>query len=118
MHKHHRLNYVEFAACDLEKTQQFFSTVFAWQFENYGSDYCAFTNQGLDGGFYRANKKAIAKNGSALLVFYSDNLKITQQAIERAGGEIIQAIFKFPGGYRFHFLEPSGNEFAVWSESL
>lgn len=118
MHKHHALNYVEFAACDLEKTQQFFSTVFAWQFASYGPDYCAFTSQGLDGGFYRANKKSLADKGSALLVFYSDDLKTTQKTIEQAGGTINKAIFAFPGGYRFHFLEPSGNEFAVWSQSL
>lgn len=118
MPKHGTLNYVEFAACDLEKTQQFFSTVFAWQFESYGPDYCAFANQGLDGGFYRANKTSLAEQGSALLVFYSDDLKASQKAIEQAGGKINKAIFAFPGGYRFHFLEPSGNEFAVWSQSL
>ena len=84
---------------------------------DYGSDYTAFSDQGLDGGFFKSGLCSSQNNGSALIVFYSSHLEKTQLNIERAGGQINKAIFSFPGGRRFHFIEPSGNEFAVWSDS-
>ena len=115
MPQHETLNYVEFATPNLAKTKQFFKAVFNWEFEDFGDGYTAFSNQGLDGGFYQGEQVASTATGSALLVFYSDNLEATQHKIEQAGGTIVQAIFSFPGGRRFHFTEPSGNEMAVWS---
>lgn len=114
--QHEKINYVELPAANLEATKQFFQTVFGWEFEDFGTDYSAFTNQGLDGGFYRADLAAETKNGSALVIFYSNALQTTQDKIKVAGGIITQEIFTFPGGCRFHFKEPSGNEFAVWSD--
>ena len=116
MKQHEILNYVEFPARDLDATRKFFSEVFAWDFEDFGPDYCAFAEQGLDGGFYRSELYSTTLNGAALLVFYSENLEATQSRIEQAGGRIEKPIFPFPGGRRFHFSEPSGNEFAVWSD--
>ncbi|MGJ8723318.1 MAG: VOC family protein [Roseibacillus sp.] len=114
--QHEKLNYVEFPSTDLPATKAFFSQVFGWSFKNYGDEYSSFSNEGLDGGFYKSEQIALTKTGSALLVFYSANLEETQQKVITAGGTIIQEIFSFPGGRRFHFTEPSGNEFAVWSE--
>ena len=114
--QHHKLNYVEFPCIHLTKTKSFFTTVFNWQFVDYGPDYTAFSDEGLDGGFYRAEAQSQRANGAALLVFYSNDLTQSQSAIEAAGGEINVPVFEFPGGRRFHFLEPSGNEFAVWSD--
>lgn len=116
MPEHEKINYVEFAASDLIATKAFFTAVFGWRFTDYGPDYTAFDFQGLEGGFYAADKAASAAAGSALIVFYSENLSSTQTKIEAAGGKIIQPVFAFPGGRRFHFAEPSGNEFAVWSD--
>jgi uncharacterized protein len=115
MREHAKLNYVEFPARDLPRTRAFFGAAFGWEFEEFGPDYCAFTGQGLDGGFYRSELYSSTRNGSALLVFYSDDLEATQARVEQAGGRIEKPIFEFPGGRRFHFSEPSGNEFAVWS---
>lgn len=115
--KHEKLNYLEFAAKDLAATKAFFSEVFNWRFTDYGDEYTAFDDQGLEGGFYKAELATSSKQGGALVVFYSDTLEETQTKIESAGGVIVEAIFAFPGGRRFHFVEPSGNEFAVWSES-
>ncbi len=117
MNQHEKLNYVEFAAKDLKATKAFFSAVFGWEFVDYGMEYSAFTNQGLDGGFYKSDACSRTSNGGALLVFYSTDLEATLDKIMINGGEITQPIFEFPGGFRFHFLEPSGNEFAVWSET-
>lgn len=113
---HERINYIELPARELEATKTFFSDVFGWEFTDYGEDYTAFGNAGIDGGFFRADCAAATANGSALVVFYSETLEATQTKIERAGGSICQAIFSFPGGRRFHFTDPSGNEFAVWSD--
>ena len=116
MLEHEKLNYVEFASVDLSKTKAFFEQAFSWKFEDYGPEYTAFSGQGLDGGFFKAPLSADTRNGSALLVFYSNNLEATQQKIEAAGGDIVKPIFSFPGGRRFHFKEPCGNEFSVWSD--
>ena len=113
---HEKINYVEFPARNLEATKAFFTRVFNWTFEDYGPEYTAFSNQGLDGGFFKSNKASVAENGSALIVFYSKRLEETQAHIEAADGVITKPIFSFPGGRRFHFVEPSGNEFAVWSD--
>ncbi|MAM70009.1 MAG: glyoxalase [Gammaproteobacteria bacterium] len=116
MNVHEKINYVEFASRDLGKTKAFFSEAFGWKFEDYGPEYSAFAGEGLDGGFFSADKAASTQNGSALIVFYSEALEETLQKVEQAGGTIIQDIFTFPGGRRFHFTEPAGNEFAVWSD--
>lgn len=116
MPAHEKLNYVEFPASDFAATRNFFQQVFNWQFTDYGPEYMAFDKQGLEGGFYHSPLASSTDNGSALLVFYSEQLEQTQQKIEAAGGRICKAIYAFPGGRRFHFCEPSGNEFAVWSD--
>jgi predicted enzyme related to lactoylglutathione lyase len=117
MNQHEKLNYVEFAAKDLDATKAFFAAVFGWEFVDYGPAYTAFSNQGLDGGFYHSDACSQTSNGAALLVFYSADIESTLNNVEKNGGEITRPVFDFPGGRRFHFLEPSGNEFAVWSEA-
>ncbi|MDQ9090260.1 VOC family protein [Pseudoalteromonas haloplanktis] len=115
---HEKLNYVEFAAADLAATKGFFTAVFNWQFTDYGPEYTAFSavTAGLDGGFYQAPICSLTQHGGALLVFYSQQISQTLAKVEQHGGTITKPIFSFPGGCRFHFTEPSGNEFAVWSE--
>jgi hypothetical protein len=116
MNKHEKINYVEFPAKNIEVVKDFFTTAFGWSFVDYGPDYTAFSNEGLDGGFFQADVSASTENGSALIVFYSKNLDKTQAKIKGAGGAIIKPIFSFPGGRRFHFSDPNGNEYAVWSD--
>lgn len=116
MNPHEKINYVEYPSRDIEATKAFFSAAFGWSFTDYGPDYTAFADEGLDGGFFKSDNAASTDTGSALIVFYSKTLDETQSKIEAAGGTIIKPIFSFPGGRRFHFTEPSGNEFAVWSD--
>lgn len=116
MKQHEKINYVEFPASDLEATRSFFKREFNWHFEDYGPEYSSFSGQGLDGGFYQSDRCSCTDEGGALVVFYSNDLDSTQAQIENAGGKITKAIFSFPGGRRFHFTEPSGNELAVWSD--
>ncbi len=113
---HEKMNYVELPAQDIDAAKSFFRQAFRWEFVDYGPDYAAFSDQGLDGGFYQSEQLSSAAAGAALIVFYSNDLEQTQAKIKQSGGKIIKAIFDFPGGRRFHFADPSGNEYAVWSD--
>ncbi len=115
MNEHEKINYIEYPAKDIVATKRFFETAFGWIFEDFGPDYTAFKGEGLDGGFFKSDQSSSTDTGAALIVFYSSNLEITLSKIKQADGAIVKEIFPFPGGRRFHFKEPSGNEFAVWS---
>ena len=116
MNEHEKINYVEFPAKNMEAIKTFFTEVFGWSFEDYGPEYTAFSNAGIDGGFFKSDSTASTNNGGALIVFYSKELEQTQSKIENAGGSIIKPIFSFPSGRRFHFSDPNGNVYAVWSD--
>ncbi|WP_394220928.1 VOC family protein [Alteromonas gracilis] len=112
-----KLNYVEFASLDVSRSKTFFENAFNWRFTDYGSEYSAFSNAGLDGGIFESERVSQAESGAPLLVLYANNITDAQRRIEKAGGTISKPLFDFPGGCRFHFIEPGGNELAVWSES-
>jgi len=116
MHHHEKIDYLEFPAKDFEKTKTFFETVFGWSFTDFGPEYTAFKNAGIDGGFFKSDQSVSTEKGSALIVFYSKDLEKTQAKIEAAEGKTLKPIFSFPGGRRFHFADPNGNEYAVWSD--
>ena len=109
-----KLDYIEMPATRgrLDHVKAFYSSAFSWTFTDYGPTYSAFS-EGLDGGF-----DADAKEGVAipLPVIYSERLEETFRLVSEAGGTISRPIFSFPGGRRFHFRDPAGNELAVWSE--
>jgi uncharacterized protein len=112
---HHRIDYIEFPATSTEPVKNFYSSAFGWNFEDYGPNYAAFHDGRLAGGF-DADKPATT-GPSALAVIYSSNLEATEKAVRAAGATITRPIFDFPGGRRFHFTDPSGNELAVWSDA-
>jgi len=116
MNRHEKINYVEFPSNDLVATKAFFLSVFGWIFTDYGPEYIAFSDEGLDGGFYKSDLSVSTENGTALIVFYSNDLESTLLKITNAGGSIMKPVFTFPGGRRFHFGDPNGNEYAVWSD--
>lgn len=111
--KNTHINYIEFKANDLQKIKDFYSATFGWSFTDYGPTYVAFSDSGLDGGFEKTEEKVI--NG-ALIVLYHENLEQIKDKVGQAGGTIVKDIFSFPGGRRFHFTDPSGNELAIWSD--
>jgi uncharacterized protein len=111
--KDNHINYVEFSSTDLEKTKEFYSRSFNWRFTDYGPTYISFSESGVHGGFEKTEGKIV--NG-ALMVLYHENLDKIKDKIIESGGEISKEIFSFPGGRRFQFLDPSGNELAVWSD--
>ena len=107
------INYIELQANNLEDIKTFYSTCFGWTFTDYGPDYVAFSDSGLQGGFEKTDKEVV--NG-ALVILYHEKLEEIKNKIIESGGKITKNIFNFPGGKRFHFLDPSGNELAIWSD--
>jgi len=108
-----QIDYIELPAADIGKTKLFYQAVFGWKFEDYGPDYTSFHDGRLGGGF---TKERPAPGSGVVLVIYSGDLNGVQEKIRAAGGTIVKEIFSFPGGRRFHFTDPNGNELAVWSE--
>jgi predicted enzyme related to lactoylglutathione lyase len=108
-----RIDYVEFRTTDMVETKKFYSGIFGWEFTDYGPDYTSFHDGRLGGGFSAAPEVAA---GGPLIVLYATNLDEIESRIGEGGGQIVREAFEFPGGRRFHFTDPSGNELAVWSD--
>ena len=108
-----RVDYIEFLTTDVEETKRFYSKVFGWEFTDYGPEYTSFTDGRLAGGFSAA---AEVPTGGPLVVLYSTHLADIKAQVAESGGQIVRETFEFPGGRRFHFTDPSGNELAVWSD--
>lgn len=108
-----QIDYVELPVKDMVRTKQFYGTVFGWKFDDYGPDYTSFFDGRLAGGFTMERPAPIQ---GLLLVIYAKDLKAVQNRIRTAGGSIVKETFSFPGGQRFHFADPNGNELAVWSD--
>ena len=111
-----KVDYIEFPAADFDAVQSFYEKAFAWSFMDYGPEYRAFTDCEINGGFRRADLHASTENGAPLVILYAEDLESTQDRVVASGGTIIQDIFSFPGGRRFHFADPNNNELAVWSD--
>ena len=108
-----RVDYIEFPATDLEPIKAFYTSLFNWKFTDFGPTYMSFKDGRLTGGFTTAAQRGV---GGTLVVIYAVDLEAVQAAVSLSGGKVVKEIFEFPGGRRFHFTDPSGNELAVWSE--
>ena len=108
-----RIDYLELPATDVAKTRRFYTDAFGWKFTDYGPDYTSFEDGRLAGGFRKADDVG---RGGALPVIFAVDLAAAEARVTKAGGRIVKPVFDFPGGRRFHFTDPSGNELAVWSD--
>jgi predicted enzyme related to lactoylglutathione lyase len=108
-----RIDYVEMASTSIAATKRFYGAAFGWKFIDYGPEYTAFEDGRLSGGFYKAE---VARAGTVLVVIFALDLEGAEERVKSAGGTLVKPIFTFPGGRRFHFADPSGNELAVWSD--
>ena len=108
-----KLDYLEMPGGDLPGLKAFYAAAFGWRFTDYGPQYAAFS-EGLDGGFDADRQAAPA---APLPVLFSTDLEACLATVQAAGAVITRPIFAFPGGRRFHFRDPAGNELAVWAES-
>lgn len=111
--KHGQIQYLEFLSPDPTSIKEFYQEAFGWKFTDYGSEYTAFSGDYVDGGFDLGE----VKQGSVLVVLYSNKLEKTLEKVKISKGVITKEIFSFPGGRRFEFIDPDGNQLAVWSDS-
>ena len=107
-----KIDYVEFPSSNRALTSAFFQAACGWGVVSYGPDYDGITNAGIDGGVDQATEKAAAP----LAIVRTDDLDGAERRVLAAGGVITRPQFDVPGGRRFHFREPGGNEMAVWIE--
>lgn len=114
IHVHHSIDYIEFAVTDMAESKRFYHAAFDWKFNDYGPDYAGIQKEGGEAGGLRLEPEVTT--GGPLVVLYSSDLDLTLTRVRGAGGRIVKEPFEFPGGRRFHFEDPSGNELAVWSE--
>jgi uncharacterized protein len=113
--KEDRLDYLELGAKDMQRSKAFYAEVFGWAFNDYGDDYADVQLGHMACGITTMRKIA-SKGTGPLVVFYARDLSGTEARIQAAGGKIVTKTFAFPGGRRFHFKDPAGNELAVWSD--
>ena len=110
------IDYIEMASRHLAETKKFFSALLGWSFQDYGPDYASFDDGRMIGGFFASGKTAGVDAGAPLVVFYHPELEKMLGEVKKLGGEVIRGIFTLPGGRRFHFREPGGGKFAIWSD--
>ncbi len=115
---HHHFNYIELPASDLAAMKSFYGKAFDWTFQDWGDTYVAIKGAGVDGGFDAASAGRAPSNQGTLVILHSDDLIASEKSVSDAGGVISVPAFDFPGGRRFHFTDPSGNELGVWSPTI
>ena len=107
------INYIELKSTNLEETKRFYKEAFEWEFTDYGPTYTAFANSGVEGGFEFTEEPI---HNGVLVVLHHERLEFIKEKIIELGAKISVDIFSFPGGQRFQFFDPSGNELAIWCE--
>lgn len=113
MSTHHTIDYVEFTVRDLAAARRFYAAAFGWEFNDYGPEYAGIKGAGGEvGGMHQSND---ARTQGPLVILYSNDLEQSLAAVKAAGGKVVREPFAFPGGRRFQFTDPSGNELGVWS---
>ena len=116
-HRHHALDYVELNVTDLAATRRFYEAAFGWEFNDYGPAYAGIRAPDGEGEVGGLNATAEPRRGGPLVLLWSDDLDATVAAVREAGGEVLEGPYEFPGGRRFHFADPSGNELGVWAQT-
>ncbi len=112
--RNHHIDYVEFAADDLAVFKKFYGEAFGWKFQDWGPDYASFEGAGIEGGVRGGEG---SRSGTTTVILYADDLDASEKAVLKAGGAVT-ARHEFPGGKRFHFRDPTGNELAVWTKAV
>ena len=106
-----KIAYFELPSSDLSALKAFYGKLFGWTFQDWGDDYAAVENGGMDGGF---NADPASKSKAPMVMIQTADIEAAHKNVQEAGGTITMQIFAYPGGRRFHFRDPSGNELAVF----
>jgi len=117
-HQHHAIDYVELTVTDLEQAKRFYGEAFGWRFNDYGPEYAGIRspNGESEVGGLRQDRE-VRTGGGVLVLLYSTDLDRSVEAVKAAGGQVVNGPYGFPGGRRFHFTDPSGNELGVWAQA-
>ena len=109
------IDYVELPSASAhELTRAFYRKAFGWTFTDYGPTYSAVEGGAVAIGLQGDREEALS---APLPIVRVDDLEAAFDAVEKAGGHIAKPIISFPGGRRFHFIDPGGNELAVWQSA-
>lgn len=115
------MDYIEISVTDMPAAREFYGSAFGWTFTSYGDEYAGIrTAAESDSDGDEAGGLLLAetvRRGGPLVLLYTDDLADTLDRVTAAGGTIVNGPYAFPGGERFHFLDPSGNELGVWTTS-
>lgn len=118
-HHHHAIDYVELTVTDITAAKRFYAAAFGWQFNDYGPEYAGIRSPHGESvpevGGLRQDERT--RPGGPLILLYSADLDKSVEAVNNAGGQVVAGPYDFPGGRRFHFTDPSGNELGVWAEA-
>lgn len=117
-HTHHGIDYIELTVTDMDAARTFYRSAFGWEFNDYGPEYSGIRRfdgrEGEAGGLAAGSE---VRTGGPLVLLYSNDLDTSLRSVGAAGGTVTEGPFDFPGGRRFHFTDPSGNQLGVWSEA-
>lgn len=113
---HHKIHYIELPAISVAAMKAFYTEAFGWTFTDYGPTYAAFHGAGIEGGFDESQDYIAPNSPGAFVILYSNDLDASHAAVTKAGGDVCVEAYSFPGGKRFHFKDPSGNELGIWTE--
>ena len=113
-HVHHTIDYIEIGVDDVASAKAFYASAFDWQFTDYGPGYAGIRRPDRAGEQGGLSGDGARPRGGPLVLLWSADLDATAEAVVAAGGQIAQETYAFPGGRRFHFLDPAGNELGVW----
>ena len=111
------IDYIELASVDLERAKAFYGEAFGWTFTDYGDSYTCFELGAVNGGI-TTEREAVGAGKGSLVALHTSDLDGARERVESAGGMIVVEPFEFPGGRRFQFTDPDGNEIAVWTEPV
>jgi len=117
--RHHAIDYVELTVTDLAEAERFYAEAFGWTFNDYGPQYAGIRD-GSGEAVPEVGGLAVGtevRPGGPLVLLYSADLDGTLAAVTSAGGRVVNGPYPFPGGRRFHFQDPAGNELGVWSQT-
>ncbi|WP_280416747.1 VOC family protein [Nocardia carnea] len=117
-HTHHGIDYIELTVTDMDAARSFYRSAFGWEFNDYGPEYTGIRRfDGSDGEAGGLAAGSEVRTGGPLVLLYSNDLDASLRSVGAAGGTVTEGPFDFPGGRRFHFTDPSGNQLGVWSEA-
>ena len=115
LHRHHSVDYIEIPVVDVAAAKRFYGSAFGWTFNDYGPDYAGIQDPRRAAEVGGLAKTDSVRPGGPLVLLFSGDLDASVKAVVESGGSIVNGPYEFPGGRRFEFSDPSGNELGVWA---